>query len=187
MYLLDKEPPSYYNEINKNNKNELNKKNHNEILELIYALSFFSIICFGLYNIISFMHVYIEYNNMIIYNEKNEKDIEFKKVSYNPIIMMMIFNMILNMLYYMFTNIIIHKNITGVRYYVFSCIICVIIILGIICIIHHNILNKINEYMNNIVMLDSANYYSLLKHIRISTILYFMSYSINIVIVIFLF
>ena len=50
MYLLDKEPPSYYNEINKNNKNELNKKNHNEILELIYALSFFSIICFGLYN-----------------------------------------------------------------------------------------------------------------------------------------
>lgn len=188
MYLLDKEPPSYENnEFYKTNKNEVNKKeNKSESVELLYALSFFCIICFSLYNMISYLNVYIEYNNMIAYNNDNGNNIKFKNISYNPIIFLMIFIMILNMLYYMFTNIIIHKNITGARYYVCSCIVCIIIILGIICIIHHNVLTKINEYMDNIVMLDSAEYYKLVKHVRTSTILYFMSYSINIVMVIFL-
>jgi hypothetical protein len=196
MYLLDNLPPYENNndeDVEVKNKDiSKNIKIKSEILQIIYAISFFFVICFEIYNTISFLNVQIEYNNMVIYNNifndnQNVKmNIEFKKVSYNTILFLLIFDMILNMLYYMFTNIIIHKNITGARYYVFSSIMCVIIILVILSIVHTNIINKINEYMTSIIMIDSANYYILIKHIRISSFMYIFSYCINIISVVLL-
>jgi hypothetical protein len=186
MYLLDK-LPDYEIEYNKDTKDTKDTKQwKSETLQLLHALTFLCIVCFGLYNTISFLNVQIEYNNMIIYSDNNDIKIYYKKVSYNPIIFLLIIDMLLNMTYFVFTNILIHKNITGARYYTCSCIICIIIILGLLYFIHLNTLNKISEYMNSIIMIDSVNYYNLMKHIRISSILYIISYSINITTVIFL-
>ncbi len=179
MYLLDKLPPYEIDDEIKNINKDIKQKK-SDTLQIIYAISFFFVICFAIYNTISFLNVQIEYNNMIKYNDN------YKKISYNTILFLLIFDMILNMLYYMFTNIIIHKNITGARYYVFSSIMCVIIILVILSIVHTNIINKINEYMTSIIMIDSANYYILIKHIRISSFMYIFSYCINIISVVLL-
>jgi hypothetical protein len=194
MYLIDKLPDyENYTKDTKDTKYIKDIKDTNqsksETLQLLHALTFLCIICFGIYNTISFLKVQIEYNNMIIYNENNKNNdikIYFKKVSYNPIIFLLIIDMLLNMTYFVFTNILIHKNITGARYYTYSYIICIIIIIGLLYIIHLNTLNKISEYMNSIIMFDSANYYNLMKHIRISSILYIISYVINITTVILL-
>lgn len=187
MYLLDNLPD--YENYNKDNKDiKDTKQSKSETLQLLHVLSFLCIISFGIYNTISFLNVQIEYNNMIIYNTNTNTDtnIYYKKVSYNPIIFLLIIDMILNMTYFVFTNILIHKNITGARYHICSCIVCIIIFIGLLYYIHLNILNKISEYMNSIVMIDSSNYYNLNKHIHISSILYIISYIINITTVIFL-
>lgn len=180
MYLLDNLPPY---EFDYKNYNKEIKHKKSETLQLLYSLSFFFVLSFALYNIISFLNVQIEYNKMIMFNSNTE----YKQTSYNAILFLLVIDMILNMMYYVFTSILINKNMTTSRYYTLSCILCIITIIGMLCIIHHNILNKISEYMNSIIMIDSANYYNLLKHIRISTILYFTSYLINIVTVIYLF
>jgi hypothetical protein len=197
MYLLDKLPPYENNdddEIKDINKNIIKdtKQRKSETWNLIYIFSFFFIVCFAIYNSISFLNVQIEYNYMLIYNNifndnqlVNMSD-KYKKVSYNSILLLLIFDMILNMMYYIFTTILVNKNITGSRYHICTSIICVIIIIMILWILHINILYKINEYMNSDVMFNSYNYYNLLKHIRISTMLYVFSYCMNIISVIFL-
>jgi hypothetical protein len=199
MYLLDKLPPYEINnddeikDIDKDKDiNKNTKQRKSETWHLIYVFSFFFIVCFAIYNSISFLNVQIEYNNMLIYNNLfndnqlvNTSD-EYKKVSYNSILLLLIFDMILNMMYYIFTNILVNKNITGSRYHICTSIICVILIIMILWIVHINILYKINQYMNSDIMFNSSNYYILLKHIRISTMLYVLSYCMNIISVIFL-
>jgi hypothetical protein len=181
MYLMDKLPP-YENNYENDHKYKDVKQNKSDTLQLLYALTFFFVVCFTIYNNISFLNVQIEYNKMLIYNSNTE----YKKTSYNTLTFLLLTNMILNMMYYLFTNILINKNVTGSRYYTFSCIICVTIIISMLIFIHNNILYKINELMNSIVLIDSANYYHLVKHINVSNILYFVSYLINIIIVFFL-
>ncbi len=183
MYLLDKLPP-YENDYEYKDNKIINKdiKQKSEVLQLLYALTFFFVICFTIYNNISFLNVQIEYNKMLIYNSNTE----YTKTSYNTISFLLLTSMILNMMYYLFTNILINKNVTGSRYYTFSCIICVIIIISMLIYIHNNILYKIHELMNSIVLIDSPNYYNLTKHINVSNILYIVSYLINITTVIFL-
>jgi hypothetical protein len=183
MYLLDKLPPYEFNNNIEHNKNEQNiKKPKNECIQVMFALSFFGIISFAIYNIICILNVQIEFNKLLNYNKIN-----IQQISYNSTIFLLIFDMILNMMYYIFTNILIHKNITGARYYIGSCVMCIIIIISILLYTHNIILNKTADYLHSIVMLDSAEYYHLTKHIRISTGLYICSYLINIISVIYLF